>query len=180
MIWLGSDLRRKGLRTPAESSLELGFKEPYPQPSLGSTNISSLLNKFMTPPHPESPRFLAETPSHAPLSSHTCHVQCLCLCLEFCIFISPGWGSSCDESLEDQAIDMSCVLSPAAPRAGCKQSRIWLRVMISFHVLNQRHRDNNFPNIVLRDLYHCKTIFRHQAVSEQQYRLADTRGWGGS
>lgn len=71
-------------------------------------------------------------------------------------------------------------LVPSCPRSWLQAEQIWLRVMISFHVLNQRHRDDNFPNIVLRDVYRCKTIFCHQAVSERQYRLADTQGWGGS
>lgn len=67
---------------------------------------------------------------------------------------------------------------PSCPQSWLQAEQIWLWV-IEFYVLDQRHRDNNFPNIVLRDVYHCKTIFCHQAVSKEQYHLAETQDWRG-
>ena len=82
------------------------------------------------------------------------------------------WGPINGRSLGDQ--DPRYLICPVPSRPTCwpQIEQIWLWV-ISFHALNQRHWYNNYPNIVLLDAYHCKTIFCHRAV-KGQYRFAET------
>lgn len=170
--WSGLEVRWE--KEASEPLLDLLWswdsKNHHPKPALDSTNINSLLNKFISPP---------QDPSTSMLRFSSCTAQCLGLCIEFCILFSLKWGSNRGKKITRRSSPQYLMyLVPSHPQSWLQAEQIWLWV-IAFHVLDQRHWDNNFPNIVLRDGYHCKTIFCHQAVSKRQCHLADTQGWGG-
>lgn len=149
----------------------------FPGPAAGHVNMNSLPKNFVNHwgscylplphhivPFPGSPHLPPPLRAMAspPGSDYT---------------LSATWGPINGRSLEDQAPRYLIHPVPSCPSCWPQTEQTWLWV-ISFHVLNQRHRDNNFPNIVLRDAYHCKTIFCHQAVSKGQCHLAETHtGW---
>lgn len=116
--WSGLEVRWE--KEASEPLLDLLWswdsKNHHPKPALDSTNINSLLNKFISPP--SRPKYI-----YAEILLLHCSVSGPLHRILYPVQFKVGEQSWQKKSLEDQALNTSCILSPATPRAGCKQNR---------------------------------------------------------